>query len=116
MVSHDLLRWTVTDKITFDQRDLKTISNFERAMDRSVGRHTVGRRTGRKNLVVTLPMDVRLRAPSAREEFPYRNCLVQSWKHVCDCAYDYSNYMETRLKLHISHYEVGKLCTAKWKP
>ena len=34
MVSHDLLRSMVTNQITFDQRDSKTISNFERAMDR----------------------------------------------------------------------------------
>ena len=34
-VSHDLLCSTVTNKIAFDQRDSKSISNFERAMDRS---------------------------------------------------------------------------------
>ena len=62
MVSHDLLRSTVTDKITFDQRD----SKIERAMDRSEGRH----RTGHKNLVITLPMEVRFRTPSTHEEFP----------------------------------------------
>ena len=34
MVSHDLLRSTVTNQIAFDQRDSKSISNFEGAMDR----------------------------------------------------------------------------------
>ena len=34
MVSHDLLRSTVTKHITFDQRDSKSVSTFERAMDR----------------------------------------------------------------------------------
>ena len=33
MVSHDLLRSTVTNQIAFDQRDSKSISNFERAID-----------------------------------------------------------------------------------
>ena len=39
MVSHDLLRSTVTNQIAFDQRNSKSISNFERAMDRFVTRH-----------------------------------------------------------------------------
>ena len=34
MVSHDLLRSTVSNQIVFDQRDSKSISYFERAMDR----------------------------------------------------------------------------------
>ena len=34
MVSHDFLRSTVTNQIAFNQRDSKSISNFERAMDR----------------------------------------------------------------------------------
>ena len=34
MVSHDLLRSTVTYKIALDQRDSKSISNFERTMNR----------------------------------------------------------------------------------
>ena len=34
MVSHDLLRSTVTNQIAFDQRDSKSVSIFERAMDR----------------------------------------------------------------------------------
>ena len=34
MVSHDLLRSTVSNLITFDQRDSKSIPTFERAMDR----------------------------------------------------------------------------------
>ena len=34
MVSHDLLRSTVANQIAFDQRDSKSIFNFERAMDR----------------------------------------------------------------------------------
>ena len=33
MVSHDLLRSTVTNQIAFDQRDSKSISNFERSME-----------------------------------------------------------------------------------
>ena len=33
MVSHDLLRSTVTNQITFDQRDSNSIPDFERAMD-----------------------------------------------------------------------------------
>ena len=32
MVSHDLLRLTVTNQIAIDERDSKSISNFERAM------------------------------------------------------------------------------------
>ena len=35
------------------------------------GRHTVGRRTGHKSLVITLPKKVRFRALSAREELRY---------------------------------------------
>ena len=35
MVSHDFLRSTVTNQIAFNQRDLKSISIFERTMDRS---------------------------------------------------------------------------------
>ena len=34
MVSHDFLHSTVTNQNTFDRRDSKLISNFERAMDR----------------------------------------------------------------------------------
>ena len=34
MISHDLLRSTVTNQIAFDQRDSKSGSNFERPMDR----------------------------------------------------------------------------------
>ena len=34
MLSYDLLRSTETNQIAFDQRDLKSISNSERAMDR----------------------------------------------------------------------------------
>ena len=34
MVSHDLLRSTVTKQTAFDQRDSKSISNFERTIDR----------------------------------------------------------------------------------
>ena len=34
MVSHDLLRLTASNQIAFDQGDSKSISNFERAMDR----------------------------------------------------------------------------------
>ena len=34
MVSHDLLRSTVTNQILFDQRDSKSIVTFERAMNR----------------------------------------------------------------------------------
>ena len=34
MVSHDLLRSTVTNQIAFDQRDSKTIFDFERSIDR----------------------------------------------------------------------------------
>ena len=34
IVSHDLLRSTVTNQATFNQRDLRSISNLERAMDR----------------------------------------------------------------------------------
>ena len=33
-VSHHLPRLTVTNQIVFDQRDSKSISNFERSMDR----------------------------------------------------------------------------------
>ena len=35
MVSHDLTRSTVTNQIAFDQRDLHSTLEFERAMDRS---------------------------------------------------------------------------------
>ena len=34
MVSHDLSRLTITNQIAFDQRDLQSTSEFERAMDR----------------------------------------------------------------------------------
>ena len=34
MVSHDLSRSTVTEQIAFDQRDLHSTPEFERAMDR----------------------------------------------------------------------------------
>ena len=34
MVSDDLLRLTVTKQITFDQQDLNSTPDFERAMDR----------------------------------------------------------------------------------
>ena len=34
MVSRDLLRSTVTNKVAFDQQDLHLIYEFERAMDR----------------------------------------------------------------------------------
>ena len=34
MVSHDLTRSTVTNQITFDQRDSNSVSDFECAMDR----------------------------------------------------------------------------------
>ena len=34
MVSHDLLRLTVTNQIPFDQRDSSSILKLERAMDR----------------------------------------------------------------------------------
>ena len=34
MVSHDLLRSTVTNQIAFDQRELHSTLEFERAMDR----------------------------------------------------------------------------------
>ena len=34
MVSHDLLRSTVTNQIAFDQQDLNSTREFERAMDR----------------------------------------------------------------------------------
>ena len=39
----------------------------------SDGRPTVGRRTGHKNPVITLPMEVRFRSPSAREELITEN-------------------------------------------
>ena len=34
MVSHDVLHSTVTNQITFDQRDLNSTPEFERTMDR----------------------------------------------------------------------------------
>ena len=37
MVSHDLLRSTVTNQIEFDQRDSKSIANLERDGSLSVG-------------------------------------------------------------------------------
>ena len=43
------------------------MNNF---FERSVGT-AVGRRLDKINLVITLPMEVRLRAPSSREELPF---------------------------------------------
>ena len=33
----------------------------------------------------------------------YQNSLEQSQKHVCNCAYDHYNYMETRLKIYFNN-------------
>ena len=72
IVSHDLLRSTVT----FDQQDSKTISNFERAMDRPEGWQTVGRRSGHKIWWLLY----RWRSASVRllhKELPYQIMLNQ---------------------------------------
>ena len=35
MISHDLLHLVMTNKVTFDEQDSETISNFDCAMDHS---------------------------------------------------------------------------------